>query len=161
MSTQRILGFSFFVTTLVAIVGCHRPHHYESNVEITRISVVRRDANHRALTTDVEFSYNDCPGSQIETVRGGEEFSKCISKLAVGSKVPVKVEHKWTDEGHYVWQVHHIGDCERPFDENDEASFSTIRECQDWVVSGAKVGFECQIKPKKELLKKCPWFAKN
>lgn len=161
MSTKRISALFFVVTMLVVLVGCHRPHAYETNVEVTRISVVRRDANGRALTTDVEFSYSDCPGTQIETVRGGEEFSKCISKLAVGSKVPVKLDHKWTEDGHYVWEVHQVGDCDRPVDPNDEASFAMIRECQDWTVSGAKVGFECQIKPKKELLKRCPWFAKN
>lgn len=161
MSTKQIVGSFFAVAMLVGAAGCHRPHDYESNVEITRMSVVRRDGNGRALTTDVEFSYNDCPGTQLETVRGGEEFSKCISKLAVGSKVPVKIAHRWTDEGHYAWEIRHIGDCDRPVDPNDEASFATIRECQDWTVSGAKVGFECQIKPKKELLKKCPWFARN
>ena len=161
MSRIHHLGLFALVIALVSIVGCHRSHDYQSNVEVTRVSVVRRDANGRALTTDLEFSYFECPGTQVETVRGGEEFSKCISKVAVGAKVPVKLSHRWTDEGHYVWEVNTVADCARPVDPNDEASFALVRECQDWEVNGAKVGFECQIKPKKELLKKCPWFAKQ
>ena len=161
MDRKRTSGSVVFLTLLVAIVGCHKPHKYEANVEISRVSVVRRDANGRALTTDVEFSYFECPGTQVENVRGGEEFSKCISKLPVGAKVSVKLEHRWTDEGHYVWEVNQLADCPRLPDPNDEASFATVRECEDWTVNGATVGFECQIKPKKELLKKCPWFAKH
>ena len=73
------------VVSLGGLVGCHKAKHYDTNVEITRISVVRRDQNGRSLTTDLEFSYFECPGTQVETVRGGEEFATCVSKLAVGA----------------------------------------------------------------------------
>jgi len=147
------------LVSLGGLVGCHKAKHYDTNVEITRISVVRRDENGRALTTDFEFSYFECPGSQVETVRGGEEFSTCVSKLAVGAKVPAKIDHHWDPEGKMVWDVLQIADCKRTPDSNDEASFAMVRECADWKVNGATVGFECQITPKKELLAKCPWFG--
>ena len=139
--------------------GCHKPHTYQATVEITRASVVRRDENGRALTTDIEFSYIECPGTQIETVRGGQEFATCVSKHPIGAKVPVKLDHKWDPEGHYAYEVTEVGGCARPPDPNDEASFATIRECEDLKENGAVVGFDCQIAPKKELLKKCPWFG--
>jgi hypothetical protein len=162
MSIKRIAGSALFLVVVLGSVGCHKAKKYDATVEVTRISVVRRDANARALTTDLEFSYFECPGTQIETVRGGEEFSKCVSKLAVGAKVPVKVDHRYSDaQGHWVWEVHQIADCTRPVDPNDEASFALVRECEDWTVNGAKVGFQCDIKPKKELIKKCPWFARH
>lgn len=145
----------------VASTSCHRAKTYESTVEVTRISVARTDQNGRATLTDVELSYVDCPGTQLENVRGGEEFSSCISKLAVGTRVPVKVEHRWSSEGFYTWDVHQVADCKRPPDPNDEASFATVRECEEWKANGVVVGFECQISPKKALLQKCPWFARR
>jgi hypothetical protein len=36
-----------------------------------------------------------------------------------------------------------------------------IRECEDWSVNGAVVGFKCNVAPQKSLLKSCPWFAKH
>jgi hypothetical protein len=142
-----------------ALAGCHKAKKYDANVEVTRISVVRKDENGRALTTDFEFSYFECPGAQSETIRGGEEFSACVSKIAVGSKVPIKLEHHWDPEGRMVWDVFQVADCKRPPDPNDEASYAMVRECADWKVNGATVGFECQIIPKKDLIQKCPWFA--
>jgi hypothetical protein len=46
-------------------------------------------------------------------------------------------------------------------DANDEAGYTMVRECEDWTVNGSKVGFQCNIAPKKALLKACPWFAKH
>jgi len=158
---QRICSVLAVAVLLPLAVGCHRSRSYDVKVDITRVSVVRRDENHRALTTDVEFSYGDCPGTQIETIRGGEEFSGCISKYPVGAKVPLHLVHRWTHEGHYSWEVDQLGDCKRPPDPNDEASFALVRECEDWKVNGATVGFQCQIAPKKALIDKCPWFAKH
>ena len=147
---------------LLGSAGCHKAKKYDANIEVTRISVMRRDANNRALATDVEFSYFECPGDQSETIRGGEEFSACVSKIPVGAKIPVKLEHKFSDEGGFwVWEVNKIGDCARPPDPNDESSFAIVRECEEYKENGAVVGFQCEIKPKKELIKKCPWFARH
>lgn len=157
---RRAFAASFMAfIALGSLAGCHKSKTYQPNVEITRISVVRKDQNGRALTTDFEFSYFECPGTQIEVIRGGEEFSSCVSKLAVGAKIPIKLEHHWDPEGRMVWDVFQVADCKRPPDPNDEASYAMVRECADWKVNGATVGFECQIIPKKELLAKCPWFA--
>jgi hypothetical protein len=158
------MGRVALLTTLLSlglVAGCHRPKGYETQVQITRVTAAIRDENGRALATDVELSYPDCPGTQVEVVRGGEQFSSCVSKLAVGTKVPAHVERTWDPEGHYRWDVLQVADCKRPPDPNDDESFATVRECEDWKVNGATVGFQCQLSPKKELLAKCPWFARH
>lgn len=145
----------------VATTACHRTKSYEAEVEVSRISVVRRDEAGKALTTDLEFSYVTCPGTQVETVRGDAKFSACVARYTLGQKVKVQLDHHWSDEGHYLSTVRKVGDCERIVDPNDEASFTLLRECEDWEVSGAKVGFQCNMKPEKGLLAKCPWFQRH
>jgi hypothetical protein len=151
-----------FVASVAALAssGCHRSKSYESEVEVSRVSVVRKDPSGKPITTDFEFSYADCPGTQIETVRGDAKFSQCVARYSVGQKVKVQVEHQWSDEGHYVSVVRKVGECDRVVDPNDEASFTMLRECEEWEVNGAKVGFQCSMKPEKGLLAKCPWFRR-
>lgn len=141
--------------------ACHATHEYETEVRVERSHVVYRDENGRALTADLEVAYTECPGEQLETVRGDEEFSACISKFPVGAAVKMRIVHRWAAEGHYVWEVVQVGDCRRQVDASDEASFSQIRECSEWRVNGAVVGFECRVAPRKELVRACPWFARR
>jgi hypothetical protein len=149
------------VSLALALTGCQRPKHYEANVEVTRVSPVRKDEGGTVLTTDFEFSFFECPGTQIEVIRGGKDFSACVSKFKVGDKVKVKLEHHWDPEGHYDYDVYEVQGCPRPPDPNDEASFKMVRECSDWTVNGARVGFQCNYTNKKELNKKCPWFRRH
>lgn len=148
---------------LVGLVssGCHKSHTYESEVEMTRFMVVRKDEAGKPMTADAEFSYVNCPGTQMETIRGDAAFSACVARYSVGQKVKLKLEHHWSDEGHYVWTVHKVGDCDRVVDPNDEASSAFIRDCEDFKVNGAKVGFSCDLKAEKALIDKCPWFRKH
>jgi len=155
--------------TVVALVaaalllgGCHRPKKYESTVEITRLSVVRQDETGAPTTTDVEFSYVECPGTQTEVVRGGKDFATCVGqKLKVGSRAKVKVLHRWDPEGFYNYDVFEVEGCPRPPDPNDEASYKIVRECADWTVNGSKVGFQCNYQNKKDVNKACPWFKSH
>lgn len=149
------------VSCLFAITGCHRSKDYEATVEITRKDVVRKDESGQALTSDLEFSYTECPGTQIEVIRGGKEFSECIKSLKLGEKAKVKLTHSWDPEGHWDYDVHQVNDCKRPPDPADEASFKTIRDCSDWNVNGTRVGFQCKYADKKDLVKKCPWFRNH
>jgi hypothetical protein len=151
-----------FVTIAVstATISCHRSKAYESEVEITRMSSVTKDAAGKVLTSDVEFSYTDCPGSQVETLRGDAKFSECIARYKVGQKVKVKLDHQWPDD-HYVWTVNKVGDCDRTVDPADEASFAVLRDCEDWEVTGARVGFRCSLKAESKLVDKCPWFRRH
>jgi hypothetical protein len=152
----------FVVLVGLSLVACHKPKNYEANVEVTRIHVVRKDETGKPLTTDLEFSFYDCPGTQIEVIRGGKEFSECVaSKIKVGEKINIKLLHHWSDEGFYDYGVYEAGGCKRPPDPNDEASYKLVRECNDWKVNGATVGFQCNYTNKKELNKKCPWFVKH
>ena len=141
--------------------GCHRTKHYEAHVEISRVSVVERDDQGRATSTDVELSYTLCPGDQIEVVRGGPDFSQCVARLKVGDRVPVKVIHEWDPEGFYDHDVYEIDGCKRPPDRRDEDSFKTIRQCADWDVNGTSVGFNCKYADKDALVKQCPWFKRR
>jgi hypothetical protein len=36
-----------------------------------------------------------------------------------------------------------------------------VRECDDSVVNGTRVGFECKHVPDPKLVEKCPWFRRR
>jgi hypothetical protein len=155
-------GLAAFAWVALAASGCHRSKTYEANVEVTRISPVRKDEQGTALTMDVEVSYVECPGTQIEVIRGGREFAKCIAeKVKVGEKVKVKLEHHYEPEGHYDYDVFEVQGCPRPPDPHDEASYKMVRECADWNVNGVRVGFQCKYQNKTELNRQCPWFRRR
>jgi hypothetical protein len=159
--SKTILALLLVVSSL-PLAGCHRSKQYEANVEVTRLSPIRKDEQGVPLTTDLEFSYFECPGTQVEVIRGGKEFSACVAnKMKVGDKVRVKLEHHWDAEGFYDYDVFEVQGCPRPPDPNDEASFKMVRECSDWNVNGARVGFQCNYQNKNDLNKKCPWFLKR
>ena len=159
--TKGVLVVALVASSL-PLIGCHRSKQYESNVEVTRVGAIRKDEQGNAITTDVELSYSECPGTQVEVIRGGKEFSQCVArKVKVGDKVKVKLEHHWDPEGFYDYDVFEVQGCPRPPDPNDEASYKMVRECADWNVNGARVGFQCSYQNKKELNKKCPWFMKR
>lgn len=149
------------VLVCVLLVGCHKTKRYESSVEVTRVAPVRKDQNGKALTLDFEFSFVDCPGTQIEVIRGDAAFAECVQKYKVGERVKLAIDHLWVDEGHYDWVVRRVGDCERIPDPNDEASYAMVRECDDWLVNGQRVGFQCRYIPEKKLVDKCPWFRRH
>ncbi len=149
------------LATALAVSACHRPKHYETTVEITRVSTVRTDEAKKPLVLDVEVAYSECPGGQLEVVRGGADFASCAQKLKVGDKVKVGIDHEWTEEGHYKWTVRTLGECSRVADPNDEASYALVRECDDWTVNGARVGFQCRYIPEQNLVDKCPWFKRR
>lgn len=125
------------------------------------MQAVRKDEKGAVLTQDFEFAYADCPGSQQEVIRGDQKFAACTSKYQVGDQVKIAIEHRWSDEGFYRWHVTKVGDCERIEDPEDEASFAMVRECDDWHVNGARVGFQCKYTPEKKLTDKCPWFKRR
>jgi hypothetical protein len=146
---------------LSILTACHRTKQYESNVEVTRVAPVRKDETGKPITLDFEMSYVECPGTQIEVVRGDAALAACVSKYKVGTQVKVGISHEWASEGHYTWVVRKIGDCERIPDPADEASYAMVRECDDWQVNGTKVGFQCKYIPEKKLVDKCPWFRRR
>jgi hypothetical protein len=159
--SRRFLSASLLVLVSLGTFGCHRSKSYEANVEVTRVSPIRKDEAGKVLTQDFEFSYFECPGTQIEVVRGDAKFAECTAKYKAGDKVKVAIDHKWADEGVYKWNVTKIGDCARIQDPNDEASYALVRECDDWAVNGTRVGFECKYTPEKKLVDKCPWFRRR
>lgn len=145
----------------LCLAGCAKDEAwFTSEVEITRIDVVRRDDKGKSLTTDIEVSYEQCPGEQTETMRGGAEFAACVAKYKKGDRVTAKIRWHKGGYGYYESHIHQVGDCERIPDPNDEASFIVMRDCEDWTVSGTKVGFRCFYLDKHKLNKACPWFRR-
>jgi hypothetical protein len=144
------------------VTGCRaKPTWYESRVELVRYDVVRRDAEKKPVTADVEISYAACPGYQHEVMRGPAEFATCMQKYKIGESLPAKILWHFGAHGYYEWEVHELGDCKRPPDPEDEASFSIIRDCEDWKVHGASVGFRCKYLGKETLNAACPWFRRR
>lgn len=153
---------ALIVASLVVALGaCHQTRSYETEVEITRLSVVRRDDAGEPLTVDVEVSYGACPGTQTEVMRGDAAFAACVAKRRVGETVKVVGDHVWDAHGFYRWRVREFAGCARANDPADEASYGLVRECEDLEVQGAVVGFECRYAPEKELVARCPWFRRR
>jgi hypothetical protein len=156
---HRRAGVALALVGLLA--ACHPSKQYETDVEITRIAAVRKDDASKVLTLDFEVSYVDCPGTQLEVFRGDAAFAACVTKYKVGEKVHLSIDHTWTPEGLYKSTVTSVGDCRRIPDPADEASYAMVRECDDWLVNGQKVGFQCRYIPEQKLVDQCPWFRRR
>ena len=153
----------FYILTLFLLCDCRESDkNYTANAEIVRIEKVRFDEYGDPLVIDVELSYFQCPGTQLEIIRGGREFAKCIMQShKVGDRLRVGVHWGWDSFGYYKWKVQKVDDCVREIDPLDEVSYDLVEECEDYRVYGAKVGFACKRIPTKELIEKCPWFRKK
>lgn len=152
----------FAIAIVVAATGCHRPKRYSATAEVKRISAPRTEAEGQAGgVAEIELEYTRCPGAQIEVVRGDAEFAGCLEKLAhVGGTVPIAVEHRWSDEGHWDHEVLEIAGCRHRHDPHEEGSFKIVRECHDTRSNDTPVGFRCNTVANEELVKACPWFER-
>ena len=149
-------------TLFVGVAGCKaKSKIYDANVTLNRVSVIRTSADGKALDSDVEFDWSECPGEQVEIIRGDAAFAECMKQYKAGDKVPVKVDYHWDKKGFFDWDVTEMGKCKRPPDDDDQSSFDTVQECEPIIVNGVNEGFNCNRIPQKALLKKCPWFARH
>jgi hypothetical protein len=147
---------------VLAASGCEKKaHDYETKVTLKSVEVVARDGAGTPQIIEVNVEYPDCPGEQLETLQGNADFTKCALKFKVGDVLPATIEWGPTDFGHYDSEITRIGDCTRKRDPRDARSYEVIQECTDVNVNGVKAGFHCDRKPNKELLDKCPWFARQ
>jgi len=143
-------------------VGCEKKaHNYETKVTLKGVEVVARDKAGTPQIIEVNVEYPDCPGEQLETLQGNADFTKCALKFKVGDVLPASIEWGPTDFGHYDSEITRIGECSRTRDPRDARSYEVVQECTDVNVNGVKAGFHCDRKPNKELLDKCPWFARQ
>jgi hypothetical protein len=159
--SRRIITLALLAVFLVLLAGCKRDKWYDAKVELTRVQNIRQDATGKPTDMDVELSWFECPGTQIEVIRGDAAFAECMKKYKVGDKVPVRVQYHWDSHGFWDWDIHEMGGCKRPPDPEDLSSFDTVQECEPIIVNGVSEGFHCNRIPQKELLKKCPWFGRN
>lgn len=150
------------VAAVSASACAKRSTTYEAKVRLVRVENVRVDETAHATDVDVELEYVDCPGEQLEVLRGDAAFADCMKQYKNGEEVKVKIEHHWQAERvRWDWDVVDIGGCKRPPDPDDISSFDTVQECDPIVANGVTEGFQCNRIPQKELLKKCPWFARH
>ena len=163
MNTRNTLVATLVgVALLVGVAGCKaKPKMYDAKVKLNRVSAIRFAADGKPVDTDVEFNWFECPGEQIEIIRGDVNFAECMKKYKVGDEVPVKVDYHWDNSGKFDWDITEMGGCKRPPDDDDLSSFDTVQECEEIVVNGVNEGFKCNRIPNKALLKKCPWFARH
>jgi len=134
---------------------------YTTRVTLKSTEVVSWDDSGKPRIVEVTVEYPDCPGDQLETLQGNAAFSKCALAYKAGETIPATVEWAPTDYDHYDSEITKLGDCPRPRDPHDPRSYEVVQVCSDVMVNGLKAGFHCDRKPTKELLEKCPWFARN
>jgi hypothetical protein len=161
IATRAAIALAMLSSTVLGTSCKASATWYESDVELVRFDVVRRDAEGKPVSADVEISYESCPGYQHEVMRGPGEFAACMEKHQVGEKLSAKIRWYFGEKGYYEWEVHQLGDCKRPPDPEDEASFSIVRDCEDWKVHNASVGFRCKYIGKDKLNAACPWFRRR
>lgn len=156
MSRLSLLALAAVITA-----GCHPTERFESVCQIVHSEVIEVDDKGKALIHEVELEWDPCPGEQYQVVRGGPEFAQCIKEHAVGTLVPVEVEHFWDARGYYRWEVTKVAGCDRPPQLDAEGSYEKSQECHDVIHHGQKVGFLCNRKPVARLVDVCPWMARH
>jgi hypothetical protein len=162
LSTSLALAFAS-ATLLATAPGCsNKTRFYDSRVKLNRVTPIRFAADGKPLDADVEFDWFQCPGTQIEIIRGSASFAECMKQYKPGDDVKVRVEYHWESrKGVWDWDIHEMGGCLRPPDDDDLSSFDTVQECEPIIANGVEEGFKCNRIPEKALLAKCPWFARH
>lgn len=141
----------------LGLAGCHRDEHFESVAAITAQTVVERDESGQPELVDLQIEWDPCPGDQVEMIRGGREFARCVAGLERGQFVPVKVLHQWDTRGYWTWAIESVNGCPRPVEKNSPGSYERSQECRTLRSHGFPYGFKCDRQPKKDLVDVCPW----
>jgi hypothetical protein len=158
---RRVILGAAGMLSVVALVSCaKKAHDYDTHVTLKGTEVVSWDEENKPRIIEVTVEYPDCPGEQLETLQGNAEFTACALKYKVGDVLPAVIEWGPTDYGHYDSEIAKLGDCARQRDPRDARSYEVVQVCSDIMINGVKAGFHCDRKPNKELLEKCPWFAR-
>ncbi len=131
---------------------------YEARAKIVRTVTNRKDAAGNAAVVDVELAFGSCPGEVRKLIRGGGEFAPCMTKLATGTEVSVKLVSAMRRNGHRSARVVEVGGCKREPDPTDSRSYGTIRLCEKTETDGIVVGFKCEAQPTPAMLAACPWL---
>lgn len=149
------------VAALLLLAGCASERRYESACQIVSKYVVEQDDKGEPTQVDVEMEWDPCPGDQVQMVRGGADFAKCMAKWNPGDYVPVKVVHFFDSRGYWDWDLYEIGGCARPIESGSYGSYAKSRECSDAKTHGHPYGFDCALLPEKRLGGICPWMKRE
>lgn len=144
-----------------AIAGCSREHHYESVCQIVRKEAVELDKDGKPATIDMELEWDPCPGDQFQVIRGNKDFAACVEKYDVGDLVPVVAKQWWDPRGFFRWDIEKLGDCKHTIEPEAMGSYEKSQDCSDTVNHGHTAGFTCSRRPFHDLLKRCPWMARD
>ena len=159
---RRLISFAAALASVAVVLvttACsQKPQHYDTNVELARVEVVKTGGGR---WVDVELEYSDCPGEQREIFQADSAFADCVAKYKPGEKVAASIVWSQEPDGHFDSEVERVGDCTRKRDALDERSYEVVHECNDILVNGVNVGFRCVRNPSPELLTKCPWFRRS
>jgi hypothetical protein len=161
---SSIALFCLLLLTQIFTTSCRDNNkRFYSKVEIIRMDVTNFNERNEPRTLDLEISYPECPGNQIEVIRGNREFAKCILQTGkkVGNLFDAEIEWKWNPLGYYKWYILKLDSCERKIDKQDDLSFDLVEECKDMIEYGNVVGFTCWRIPSGTLIQQCPWFRRK
>ncbi len=142
-------------------LACSRTHRYESAVQIVRKETVEKAPDGSTLLVDFEVEWDACPGDQFQVIRGSKAFAECTASYNVGDTVPVYVRHWWDDRGFYRWDIERMGSCWRTIEPGSAGSYEKGQECKEVENHDFKTGFTCSRKPFRQLVKRCPWMARD
>lgn len=155
------LGVAIAIALSLGATACSRTRRYESAVQVVRKEVVEKAPDGAALQVDYEVEWDACPGDQFQVIRGGRAFAECTAKYDVGDTVPVYVRHWWDERGYYRWDIERMGDCWRTIEPDSAGSYEKGQECKVVENYGHTSGFTCSRKPFRQLVKRCPWMARD
>jgi hypothetical protein len=146
----------------MTLVACTpKEEKFESVCQLVRREVVEENDKGEPELVDIELEWDPCPGDQLQIVRGGRDFAKCIAKYEMGDLLPVRVLHQWDTRGYYKWDLYQVGDCSRPIERESEGSYEKSQECEEEKAYGRTTGFSCSRRPFRQLVSVCPWTARQ
>jgi hypothetical protein len=163
MAALRVLFAAGAVAPAFCSLGCEKPAHYTTKVEIVQVQKLgSQDPAAGPRMMDLELKFVECPGDARKVVRGDKNFGQCGAKFQKGDQLPVELVVNYSYErGQYRDEVVRIGDCPIKVDPKEDANYEVIQDCKDLLATGAVVGVRCDRTRSKDLLAKCPWFRRR
>ncbi len=149
------------LASVALVAGCRAERRYESVCQITAITPVELDAAGETSLVDVQIEWDPCPGDQVQVIRGGADFAKCMARWSSGDLVPAKVLHFWDTRGYWTSEVYELAGCARPFQVDGVGDYTKSRECRDKASHGRADGFDCSLLPEARLAALCPWMKRE
>lgn len=163
---SHLAGFGLLVLLGVGGYALYRTQEHPSTRYVSVVQLIHRDVvevneDGSPAQVDLELEWDPCPGDQYQMVRGGSAFAACTAQYKEGDAVPVKVVHFWDPLGFYRWDIEELGECKRDIEPAAPGSYEKSQECSEYKLFGREQGFECSRRPFRDLLRVCPFMARQ